>query len=89
MTKSQKVGIRWRWLFLLGGVIYLINTFVTLINGKEINEFLGMELGKWSYALLQLGISALLISLYFKYRRQFNELIKEEVLRQAEAEEGE
>lgn len=78
LTKSQKFGIQWRWLFLVGGLIYAFNILKVLFKPQEIYSFLGLSMNRWLFLVIQLVISAWLLATFTKNHRLF----REETLRQ-------
>jgi hypothetical protein len=77
LTRSQKFGIQWRWLFLIGGVIYAFNTIKVIFKPQEVYNFLGMELNIWIYILIHSSISIWLLITFVKNRRLFKKILLE------------
>ncbi|MFT6969721.1 MAG: hypothetical protein ACJAXX_000282 [Roseivirga sp.] len=73
LTKSQKFGIQWRWLFLVGGVIYAINTLTVLFAPQEVYSFLGLEMSRWLYFSIQLAIAAWLVVTFVRNHKLFRQ----------------
>jgi uncharacterized membrane protein len=73
LTRSQKFGIQWRWLFLVGGVVYVINITKALIDAEEAHTFLGFELTLIPYLLLNIIIAAWLLTTFVKNHKLFRQ----------------
>jgi hypothetical protein len=69
LTRSQKFGIQWRWLFLIGGVIYAYNCLRVIFIPQEGYDFLGLEMDRWIYFTIQCVISSWLLWTFFKHRK--------------------
>ncbi|KOF03132.1 hypothetical protein [Roseivirga seohaensis] len=81
-TRSERFGIKWRWLFLVGGIIYLANGISTIIKPKEIYSYLGFDFNRWLYIALHLFVAFLLLLLFIKNQKLLRQQIKDEVMRQ-------
>lgn len=89
MTRSERIGTRWRWLFLVGAIIYFIGGIDALVSRDGPFTFLGAEMNRWPYVLSQLGLGALLFSLFLKHHRMFRQNLKDQVMAQQEKAENE
>jgi hypothetical protein len=78
-NRFEGIGIRIRWIFLIGGIICLLNAVNALLNSVQEFAFMGMELGKWPYALLQLAVSIFLFSQFMKNQKLMKEKLKNQV----------
>jgi len=78
-NRFESIGIRIRWIFLIGGIICLLNTANALLNSTQEFAFMGMALGKWTYALVQLAVSIFLFSQFMKNQKLNKANLKNEV----------
>ena len=84
LTRSQKFGIQWRWLFLIGGVIYAINIIKALANPAESYTFLGFALGIIPYLFIQIVIAAWLLTTFVKNHKLFRQITLQQMIEQQE-----
>ncbi|PIQ49846.1 MAG: hypothetical protein COW03_03035 [Cytophagales bacterium CG12_big_fil_rev_8_21_14_0_65_40_12] len=84
LTRSQKFGIQWRWLFLIGGVIYAINIIKALANPAESYTFLGLALGIIPYLFIQVIIAAWLLTTFVKNHKLFRQITLQQMIEQQE-----
>jgi uncharacterized membrane protein len=84
LTRSQKFGIQWRWLFLVGGVVYVINITKALIDTEEAHTFLGFELTLIPYLLLNIIIAAWLLNTFVKNHKLFRRETLKQLMDQQE-----
>lgn len=80
-SRSDKFGIRWRWLYFLGFVFYLVKGIEGIIINKESYSFLGMELGHTTFIIFHLLVSGLLLLLFIRNQKLVRSKIKEEAIK--------
>lgn len=78
-NRFESIGIRIRWIFLIGGIICLLNAANAVLNSTQEFDFMGMALGKWPYALVQLAVSIFLFSQFMKNQKLMKEKLKNQV----------
>uniref|UniRef100_UPI00404783EA hypothetical protein n=1 Tax=Roseivirga sp. TaxID=1964215 RepID=UPI00404783EA len=84
LTRSQKFGIQWRWLFLVGGVVYVINIIKALANPEEDYSFLGLALGLIPYLIIQIVIAAWLLITFVKNHKLFRQITLQQMIKKQE-----
>lgn len=85
-TRSERFGIKWRWLYLAGGIFYLANGISSLIKPREIYDYLGFDFNRWAYIGLHLAVAFLLLRLFVKNQRLLRQQIKDEVIKRHSSE---
>ena len=80
-SRSDKFGIRWRWLYFLGFVFYLIKGVEGIVINNENYAFLGLELGRTPFIIFHLTVSGLLFLLFIRNQKLVRKSIKEEALK--------
>ncbi|KYG71667.1 hypothetical protein EV198_2076 [Roseivirga ehrenbergii] len=81
-SRSERFGIKWRWLFLVGGIFYLANGISSMIKPREVYDYLGFSFNRWVYIALHLVVAFLLLKLFIKNQKLLRQQIKDEVMRQ-------
>jgi len=77
-NRFESIGIRIRWIFLIGGIVCLLNAGNALLNDVQEFSFMGMSLGKWPYAILQVTVSIFLFSQFMKNQKLMKAKIKDQ-----------
>ena len=78
-NRFESIGIRIRWVFLVGGIICLLNAANALLNEAQEFAFMGMTLTKWPYALLQIAVSIFLFSQFMKNQKLMKAKLKDQI----------
>ncbi len=80
ISRSEHAMIRYRWIYLVATFGFLTQATDGFLAPMEYQDFLGIKMVGWSFGLLYLILSFLMLMSFVKYHKLNKELIKNQVM---------